>query len=283
MNDDRRLALAGEVFDDHVMREGLRIYRARPRVPVEGTVVLLHGFTGHPASWDQVVPPLLDAGRTVLAPALPGHDPGSHAIAGESFRAAANRIDRAISRELAAGTAVLAGYSMGARVALWLVSLPARWLARAVLVGGRAGLTDPAARAGRRAWEAGMATRLREEGMEPFLETWESLPLWTSQQDVPAERAARQRALRAAHDPRELASAMESLGLAGMPPPPGTLPATRVTLLAGERDGKFTDLARELLSVLPYASLTVAPGVGHNIVLEAPDVVTRSILEGDIR
>jgi pimeloyl-ACP methyl ester carboxylesterase len=54
---------------------------------------------------------------------------------------------------------------------------------------------------------------------------------------------------------------------------------TRVDVLAGERDAKFVELARELSSLLQGSRLTIVPDAGHNLLLEAPlacaDLLTR--------
>jgi 2-succinyl-6-hydroxy-2,4-cyclohexadiene-1-carboxylate synthase len=46
----------------------------------------------------------------------------------------------------------------------------------------------------------------------------------------------------------------------------------RVELLVGERDTKFVALGRELAELLPRARLTIAPGAGHNLLLERPEL-----------
>jgi pimeloyl-ACP methyl ester carboxylesterase len=46
--------------------------------------------------------------------------------------------------------------------------------------------------------------------------------------------------------------------------------AVPVTLVAGERDAKFTQLAREMAAAIPAATLAIVPDAGHAIHLEAP-------------
>ena len=50
-----------------------------------------------------------------------------------------------------------------------------------------------------------------------------------------------------------------------------------VVVLAGERDAKFVALARRLAGALPGATLTVVPGAGHALPLEAPAAVAAAI------
>jgi 2-succinyl-6-hydroxy-2,4-cyclohexadiene-1-carboxylate synthase len=245
--------------------------------------VLLHGFTGHPRSWDALAVRWAGRGLSVIAPALPGHDPGSPPIGGESFEDAVARIETAITGALGGGRAILVGYSMGARVGLGLLARRPRWLSRAVLVAARIPPADPAERQARRQLEDGWCIRLRSEGLEAFLREWEALPLWSTQAALPEEQRARQREIRSRHDPAALATAVETLGLARMPREPQRLAAAeaRVTLVVGARDEKFVPLVRELAGVIPGAVPQVVPAAGHNVVVEAPDALAR-LVEGDL-
>jgi pimeloyl-ACP methyl ester carboxylesterase len=51
-----------------------------------------------------------------------------------------------------------------------------------------------------------------------------------------------------------------------------------VQLLAGEQDGKFVELSRELSRIIPGAQLTIEPSAGHNLLLERP-ALCRALLD----
>jgi len=265
-------------------RAGVRILRAGPPPDARETaVVALHGFTGHPRSWDELAARWTARDLPVIAPALPGHDPGSSPVAKESFEGAVARIEEATAGTLTGSPAVLVGYSMGARVGLGLLARRPQWLSRAVLVGARMPPADPAEREARQRVEDGWCERLRRDGLEAFLREWEALPLWRTQTGLPRERLTRQREIRSGHDPEGLAAAVETLGLGRMPGLTERLAAAgaRVTLVVGSRDGKFVPLVRELAGVLRGAVLQTVPGAGHNVVVEAPDALAR-LVEGDL-
>lgn len=269
---------------DAKVHEGIRIYRnTRTGSPARPTLALLHGFTGHPRSWDRLAEEWSAAGHPILAPALPGHDPGSPVQPREGFSEAAERIGVALERESAGGT-VLVGYSMGARVALGLLARWPRRFARALLVGGRLPPADPGERESRRRLERSWCERLRRDGLSAFLEDWERLPLWRTQRDLPRERLDHQRRVRRAHRAEELAGAIETLGLAVMPRQTEPLAAVdaRVTLVIGSRDEKFLTLAVELAGTLPRADVETVAGTGHNVVIEAPHALAR-LVEGGLR
>ncbi len=235
-------------------------------------LVLLHGFTGSPASWDEVRR-LLPSGVDVLAPALAGHG----GPAASSFEAEVDRI-----ASLAPGEGfVLAGYSLGARLALGLLVRHPGLARSAVLVGVQPGFGDEAERVRRRGDDERWARSLGEGRLDRFVEEWSKLPLFRSQADLPAASREAQRRIRLGHDPRSLAGALRALGPAAMPCWSDRLPGIRVPvrLVAGERDAKFVALARSLAERLPRADVRIVPGVGHNVILEAPRAVAGLLME----
>jgi 2-succinyl-6-hydroxy-2,4-cyclohexadiene-1-carboxylate synthase len=253
---------------------------AGPGRPPKGAggppLVLLHGFLGAPAAWDAVLAALPDHGP-VACPWLPGHGPAAPASAPApaSWDAAA----QALADALPAGT-VLAGYSLGARLAL-AATLRRPGRARAtLLVGGHVGLATAAERAERAALDAQRAALLRAGDLAAFVAAWEALPLFASQRALAAALQARQRALRLAHDPQALAWAFEVAGLARMPDLRPAVTAARqpMRFMTGALDTRFGALAAGLLRP-PWVSHHSVPGAGHNLLLEAPAAVAASLAE----
>lgn len=242
-------------------------------------LVLLHGFTGAPASWDGVRPSLDDA-IPVLAPALLGHDGTAGSPATRSFDDEVDRL-AGVVRDAGLEGAHLAGYSLGGRVALGLLVRHPGLFAAATLIGAHPGLQDPADRAERAARDEQWARLLDGEGLPTFVAAWEALPLFASQGALDPETLARQRAIRTAHDPAGLARSLRVLGLGGMADFRPRLPALRlpVTLVAGEADKKFRALAGEMRARIPGARLEIAAGAGHNVVLERPDCIAGLLQE----
>jgi 2-succinyl-6-hydroxy-2,4-cyclohexadiene-1-carboxylate synthase len=52
-----------------------------------------------------------------------------------------------------------------------------------------------------------------------------------------------------------------------------------VTLIAGERDTKFTAIAYEIAELVPDATVTIVPGAGHAVHLERPDAIIDTLLD----
>ena len=150
----------------------------------------------------------------------------------------------------------------------------------ALLIGVHPGLRDELQRAERRAVDSERARALRAEGVEAFVASWEELPLFESQCELPASVREQQRSVRLAHDAEGLATSLEVLGLGAMQSFEGALAEGKVpvSLMAGERDSKFAAIASELAERHPRVDGTLVEGAGHNLLLEAPERVASELL-----
>ena len=236
-------------------------------------LVLLHGFTGSPRSWDGVVR-ALGEGHEISTPVLSGHTGLGFANV-ESFDDELRRL-LTMLRE----GSTLVGYSLGARVALGLLTLAPERFRAALLIGVHPGLRSEAERAERRDADARRARLLRERGLAAFLEEWERQPLFATQAELPADALDAQAAIRRSHDAEGLARSLEVMGLGSMPERWTSLSRIElpVTLAAGECDPKFSELGRLAAAELPRSRLLLAPSAGHNLPLERPEWVARTIL-----
>ena len=228
-------------------------------------LVLLHGFTQTGRSWQAIGHAL--AGRyRAAAPDLPGH--GAFAQRRPATFPACDAYLRAVSEE----PYVLCGYSMGGRIALHAAFALGERVRRLVLIGASPGIADPAERAARAASDAALADRIEAIGIEAFLTEWEAQPLFAGMPRGVADLAREDRRRNTAGG---LAAALRGLGTGVMPSLWERLPDLDlpVDLVVGERDEKFRAIAEKMAYALPRARVTVVPGAGHAVHLEAPDAV----------
>jgi len=242
-------------------------------------VILVHGFTGSSASWgDRLVDGLTGAGVQPVLVDLPGH--GRHVGGTDS---AAFTLDAALGSISEAGGAEpvpVLGYSMGGRLALaYAVRYPER-VSHLILESASPGLDTEWSRADRRASDEALATRLEEEGIQPFLELWEALPLFGSQRVLPRGVRAGLRARRLLNDPDSLAAALRGLGTGALPSYWTDLEGLKVPtlILVGELDHKFMAIGQKMAGQLPDARLAEVPGAGHAVHLERPDAWLEAVL-----
>lgn len=250
------------------------------RFGVGPTLVLLHGFTGSTVTWVEHVAAFARDFATIAID-LPGHggtgapdDPGryhmDHLVAD-----LVTILDR-----LGVARAAWLGYSLGGRVALQVAAVVPTYVAALILEGASAGIADPAERAARVRSDEALADRIERDGVAAFVDHWERLPLFASQARLSAERRATQRRQRLANDPQGLANSLRGMGQGAQLPLHDQLSAISAPalLVAGEEDGKFRQLASEMVMALPAAKIAVIPGAGHAAHLEQPDLFNKVVL-----
>ena len=239
-------------------------------------LVLLHGFTGSPASFDGLSAALLRRWprSRVLCPPLLGHG-ARPPIEPERFE---QEVDRLASEIRVAGFAGahLCGYSLGARLALGLLGRHPWLFAGATLIGVHPGLTSEEERAARVGSDERWCQLLEREGTPGFLRAWQAQPLFETQARCSAAELARQAEIRRNHSASGLQRALRVLGLGRMPDLRGVLHVQplRLQLLVGALDAKFCALGQRLAATAP-AQLEIVAGAGHNLLLEAPERVLR--------
>lgn len=237
---------------------------------MRGQLVLLHGFTQTGRSWRPVLAELGERYRA-FAPDLPGHGVLS------ARRPADAPACVAYLRALKAPTFILAGYSMGGRVALRAaLDLPSR-VERLVLVSTGPGLADAAERAARVQSDEELAARIEGGDVDSFLDEWTAQPLLAG---VPRGVAALDRQERRANTGEGLAAALRGLGQGAFEPMWERLGelAMPVVIVAGERDERYADIARRMAERIQSATLVLVPQAGHALPLERPDAVADAIL-----
>ncbi len=173
------------------------------------------------------------------------------------------------------------GYSLGGRIALGLIQLAPERFRAATILSAHPGLADPALRAQRRLADQGWIRLLRDQGIQTFVDAWERQPLFATQSRLPLATLRRQRARRLSQRPEGLASALERLGLAEMPSAWDGIECYRGHLrwIVGREDRPFLTIAQEVLARRPATRLRILQGVGHNSLLEAPEIL-RDLLLG---
>ena len=238
----------------------------------DAPVVMLHGFLGCKDDWHAVASKL-QSGRRVAAFDLPGHGPAAEARedADCSMDSACHRIE-AVLEALDATSGHIVGYSMGARIALYFAVTRPGCVASLVLESGSAGIEDEAARARRRLDDENRAGALTRDGLAAFVDAWEKLPLFATQQMVDPKVRADQRARRLAGDADALARSLRHSGTGvqhWLGPHLEKITAP-VLLIAGSLDEQYVAIARSLQPRFAHAHVEIVEGAGHNVHLEKP-------------
>jgi 2-succinyl-6-hydroxy-2,4-cyclohexadiene-1-carboxylate synthase len=212
----------------------------------------------------------LPTGRRAVAPDIRGHGTAAQRLPADLPGVLADL------SELISEPCLLAGYSMGGRLALHLALHRPGSIDRLVLIGASPGLSDPAQREARRRDDERLAKEVERSSIEEFARRWAQTPVLAG---LPADVAERVHRDRLKSTPAGLAAALRGLGTGALPSLWGRLDELTmpVSLVVGERDHRFQAIAREMAATLPQAEVIVVPDAGHAVHLEAPGRVAEII------
>lgn len=227
-------------------------------------LLCLHGFT---LTGAQFVPLSTFLDRSIAAPDLPGH--ANSAVPAE-VEAALGSLAEVI--EMLGPPLPLLGYSMGGRLALALALERPDLVDRLIVVSAGPGLADGAERADRARDDAELADRILADGVAVFLDDWLERPL-TATAAVDERARKLDRAIREDNAADGLAAALLGLGQGVFPYLGDRLGELAVPLLtvAGGKDERYSQLAVTMAAAVPDGQSRVLYGIGHNVVLEAPE------------
>ena len=232
----------------------------------------LHGFT---LSGAQFVPMSQYLERPIAAPDLPGH-------AGSIYQPTVDGAvaDLAEVIEMLGAPLPVLGYSMGGRLGLALAVERPELVSHLTLVSASPGLEDRTARA---AQDRELARQVLDLGVAQVLDDWRSRPL-TSTDAVDEETRALDRAVREDNTAAGLATALRGLGQGAFPYLGDRIGELAMPLLtvAGGRDDRYSALARSMADAAPHGQSKILFGIGHNVVLEAPEELA-AIVEAFLR
>ena len=235
-------------------------------------LVLLHGFTQGPGSWDRLVAGL-EPPCEIVRVTLPGHGPEGTASARARlpFEAAASAVAGAVAEVAGPEPATWMGYSLGGRLTLRVALDRPELVDSLVLLGAAPGIEDADARRARVEIDERLAAGLERKGVEQFVDGWLAQALFSrlSRSDAGVEE-------RRLGTVDGLASALRLLGTGAQEPIWDRLGEIEVPvlLIAGEHDSKFSALAfRMAAGIGENAGISFVPGAGHAAHLERPQSV----------
>jgi 2-succinyl-6-hydroxy-2,4-cyclohexadiene-1-carboxylate synthase len=170
---------------------------------------------------------------------------------------------------------VIVGYSHGARLALHIALDHPKNVLGLVLVSSHFGLDTEADRAARRQQDEVWAKRFEFENWQDTLLAWNAQPTLAASRPNKVSEAS--------FDRRKLAQSLRLQGLGSMQSLWSRLTSVQCPcmLVVGERDQKFTELAKRAALLLPNSVVAVIAGAGHRVLLDAPEAfaaqVTRAL------
>ena len=235
-------------------------------------LVVLHGFTGSIETWDDLRS-RIGSRCSIIAIDLPGHGESTSPVSPERYDL--NRLSDDLVKVMDAidiDSAIVLGYSMGGRAALRMaLNQPGR-IAGLILESTSPGIENEAEREERVRSDNELAEFIEREGMEAFVNRWESLSLWETQRSLPLAARESLRLQRLAGNPAGLAASLRGAGAGADEPVTSRLKEIEVPslLIAGELDGKYTLIMRAMHEAMSDSRVVIVKGAGHAVHLERP-------------
>ncbi|WP_164668290.1 2-succinyl-6-hydroxy-2,4-cyclohexadiene-1-carboxylate synthase [Virgibacillus doumboii] len=234
-------------------------------------VLLLHGFTGTTATWSSFVEDWAKKYKVIMVD-LPGHGK-TDAFAPWSMDVFCADLVSFLNH-LQLEKVHLVGYSLGGRTALsFTVFYPER-VKSLILESASPGLELASERENRIHNDEQLAQRIEQDGMESFVDYWEMIPLFRTQDKLSSEMKRKIRDERLSQSAKGLAQSLRFMGTGSQPSWWDRLKdlTVPVLLLAGELDDKFIGINKKMFYRMPSADLTIVEDSGHAIHVEQPRI-----------
>jgi 2-succinyl-6-hydroxy-2,4-cyclohexadiene-1-carboxylate synthase len=243
-------------------------------------LVLLHGFTGSSQNWRPHIPEFSKYYQTISIDLL-GHGLTESPLPAERYRmdCAAKDLVEIIQR-VTSDPVNLLGYSMGGRLALYTALQYPDSIQRLILESASPGLETSDERQTRIESDHQLVQRIQSEGIEGFVEYWESIPLFESQRQLSAATLTAIRAQRLKNNQTGLVNSLIGMGTGAQPSLWNQLQLLKkpVLLITGEMDKKFVAIAERMHYASPIISHVVVPAAGHTVHLEQSEKFQQVVL-----
>lgn len=239
-------------------------------------VVLLHGFTGSTNTWQEMMDPLLDEYQCITID-LPGHGQTDANV--DNMEQCCWELNELLN-QLSICSFHLLGYSMGGRTALVFTSMFPEKVKTLILESASPGLEEEAKNE-RAERDNQLAKFMVEKGIEEFVNYWETIPLFKSQERLPVSARRKIREERLNQRPSGLAMSLRSMGTGVQPTLWSSLNDIQVptVLITGELDDKFVEINQKMVEAFPHAVHETIPNVGHAPHLENPNSFGKIVMK----
>jgi 2-succinyl-6-hydroxy-2,4-cyclohexadiene-1-carboxylate synthase len=238
-------------------------------------VLFLHGFMGDRTEFHEVMQSL-SIQYYCISIDLPGHgtqlsNHGNYTIA-DTARSLIEFLNA-----LQIEKCHLVGYSMGGRLALYLVLHFPEYFLQVVLESASPGLKTVVEQSDRLQSDLRLAERLKTEDFRLFLRRWYEQPIFASLREHPNFEKLFD--WRSQNDPVALARSLRHLSVGCQPSLWEKLSENKIPLLllVGELDAKFVNINTEMSNLCQSAKLEVVPHCGHNIHFEDTNLFIEKI------
>ena len=237
-------------------------------------VVFLHGFTGSSFDWEFFFDKFSDEFEAITIDLLGHGKTSSPKILNNYSVQSQIKFLNKILTKLNIEKPIIVGYSMGGRLALsYLLSFPNN-VNSIVLESTSFGLKTKAEREERINSDKILANKIKNSSIEEFIESWMSIPLFSSQNKLPLliRKEQIENKIRT-NNVIGLTNSLLGFGTGNMNNYFNELKKVKieVLLITGSLDSKFTEIAIDANNLFPNSDHSIVGDAGHNVHLEKPE------------
>jgi 2-succinyl-6-hydroxy-2,4-cyclohexadiene-1-carboxylate synthase len=236
-------------------------------------VLLLHGFTGCAEDWLPIID-LLPENFNYVCLDLIGHGKSDHPVAPEFYYTDSiiEQIKTVKERIIKDSKIILVGYSMGGRVALsYAIKYPDD-IKGLVLESSSAGIKNDTERNKRYEEDLKLIEFISSHTMEEFIDFWQDQEMFNTQRRFSNDKLKRLKKIKYNNSKIGLMNTLRGFSTGIMPPLHDKLKTipTKVILISGELDTKYTFINSKIVRGFHKAKHKVVKNSGHNTHLEEP-------------
>lgn len=243
--------------------------------PKNPAIVMIHGFLGTPYDWASVAGRVDDDLFCVVV-TVPGHAGAPISSEPRSGFPEICRDIRTMLDRLEINTAILAGYSLGGRIAIEFSKAESHRVRHLFAISSHFGLENDQERAERLTADINFSKQLAEQPFSNFLEHWYQNPLFDGIQDDPQFDSYISEKIRL-HKPAGVATAISQFSLGYQLPFDWNESSFPIDYIYGKNDIKYGVYAHTL-PLQDRIQLTSVPDVSHAVLFQAPDAISELIL-----
>ncbi|KAM6548265.1 hypothetical protein CsatB_019941 [Cannabis sativa] len=221
----------------------------------DNILIFLHGFLGTSEDWIAIMK-AVSRGARCISINLPGHGRTQIQYLGDKDTILRTRLSievvadvvHTVINHITPEKVTVVGYSMGARIALYMALRFTEKVNGAVVISGSPGMKNEAARKVRRAIDDSRAQSLVSNGLDIFLETWYAGQLWNSLREHPKFNQIVSSRRNSHEGVLNLAKVLSNSSIGRQLPLWDDLNRIKTPLLivVGEKDEKFKKIAQDM-------------------------------------
>lgn len=252
---------------------GIHYYVDRWGTPTGAPLLLLHGFTGNSFSWRSFESYWHE--YNVIAVDIVGHGKTDSPVdvCKYNIESAAGDLYNILDK-LEIGQTSILGYSMGGRLALTFAIKYPEKVKKLILESASPGLKTESEREARRIQDERLASRIKESGIEKFVDYWENISLFQTQKKLPESIRQQIRTERLGNNSIGLINSLTGMGTGAQPSWWDELDqiSAPVFLITGSIDEKFCIIAKSMMDGLKNGKWLTIDECGHAIHVEKPKI-----------